>query len=95
MVRVRSVGPRRPLRGGNAARAASAEAGGPERTPSQPARLPAALDPDCGRACELERGARASLAPAPCEPGRPSELGPAERTLARFGSELERALGRG
>lgn len=38
-------GPGGPLRGGDAAREASAQAGGPEETPPV-ARVPAALDPD-------------------------------------------------
>lgn len=41
------------------------------------------------------RGARVGRPGPRRDQGAPSKLGPAERTLARFGSELERALGRG
>uniref|UniRef100_A0A8C0JZW5 Paired like homeodomain 1 n=1 Tax=Canis lupus dingo TaxID=286419 RepID=A0A8C0JZW5_CANLU len=60
------------------------------------ARVPAALAPERAAApANWTCGARAGRPPPRRNRGAPSKLGPAERTLARFGSELERALGRG
>lgn len=72
-------GPGGPLCGGDAAREASAEAGGREETPRSPR-------------SRLRTGARTNGKPGP-RPGAnqdaPSELGPAKHTLARSGSKLE------
>lgn len=80
MARVRFLGPRRAARPG--------APGGRPRCPCS-----RRADPDCAAA--PVNWTRGSLASAPANQDAPSELGPAERTLARSGSELERALGRG
>lgn len=56
-------GPGGPLRGGDAAGEASAQAGGPEETPPRSPRSRRAGPRLSGRACELERGAQANLGP--------------------------------